>query len=92
MKACNIRLKEQGVGMVKRRNMCIETNAMAGLDTQEPATEPIIQPVAQKRTKNQELKQPSGVESVIAPLEEEPKKPSIKDRASALENNLEKPV
>ena len=30
LKACNTRLKEQGVGMVKRRNMCIESNAMAG--------------------------------------------------------------
>ena len=40
LKACNIRLKEQGVkGMVKSRNMCIETNGKAGLDTQEPATE-----------------------------------------------------
>ena len=24
MKECNTRLKEQGIGMVKRRNMCIE--------------------------------------------------------------------
>ena len=37
-----------------------------------------------------ELKQSSGVQSVIAPLEEEPKKPSIKDRASALEKQFGK--
>ena len=87
LKACNIRLKEQGVGMVKRRNLCIETNAEAGKKkVKEPATEPIIQPVAQEVS--QEPKQPSGVESVIAPLEEEPKKPSIKDRASALEKKF----
>ena len=89
LKACNIRLKEQGVGMVKRRNMCIESNAMAGLDTQEPATEPVVQPVAQKANKEPEPKQPSGVQSVIAPLEvEPPAKPSIKDRASALEKQF----
>ena len=29
MKACNTRLKEQGIGMVKRRNMCIETDGKA---------------------------------------------------------------
>jgi len=87
LKACNTRLKEQGVSMVKRRNLCIETNAEAGKKkVEEPATEPIIQPVAQEVS--QEPKQPSGVETVIAPLEEEPSKPSIKDRASALEKQF----
>ena len=71
LKACNIRLKEQGVGMVKRRNMCIESNAMAGLDTQEPAQVQPVQPIAQPKEPT-ELKQSSGVQSVIAPLEEEP--------------------
>ena len=47
--ACNTRLKEQGIGLVERRNMCIESDGKAGLKK-----------------------------------EEETKKPSIKDRASAL--------
>ena len=88
--ACNTRLKEQGVSMVKRRNMCIETDGKAGLIAQEePATEQLVQPVAQKVNKEPEPEQPSGVESVIAPLEE-PSKPSIKDRASALEKQFGK--
>lgn len=87
LKACNIRLREQGVSMVKSRTECIKTNAEAGKKkVEEPATEPIIQPVAQEVS--QEPKQPSGVETVIAPLEEEPSKPSIKDRASALEKQF----
>ena len=88
MKACNTRLKEQGIGMVKRRNMCIESNAMAGLDTQEPAQVQPVQPIAQPKEPT-ELKQSTGVQSVIAPLEvEPPAKPSIKDRASALEKQF----
>ena len=56
IEACNTRLKEQGIGMVKRRNMCIESNGKAGLKkVEEPKTEP---------------------------------KPSIKDRASALEKKF----
>ena len=51
--ACNNRLKEQGIGLVKRRNMCIESDGKAGLKK-----------------------------------EEETKKPSIKDRASALEEQF----
>ena len=51
--ACNTRLKEQGIGLVKRRNMCIESDGKAGLKK-----------------------------------EEETKKPSIKDRASALEEQF----
>lgn len=83
MKACNIRLKEQGVGIAKRGNMCIESDGKAGLKkVEEPVREPIVQPVAQQVS--QEPKQPSGVETVIAPLEE----PSIKDRASALAPQL----
>lgn len=90
LKDCNDRLKKQGVkSMVKRRNMCNESNAMAGLDTQEPAPIEPVQPIAQPKQPT-ELKQSSGVQTVIAPLEEEPKKPSIKDRASALENQFGK--
>lgn len=90
LEACNIRLKEQGVGMVKRRNMCIESNAKAGLKkVEESAPEPVVQPVAQKANKEPEPNQPSGVQSVIAPLQvESPTKPSIKDRASALEKQF----
>ena len=91
MKACNTRLKEQGIGMVKRRNMCIETDGKAGLKkVEEPQPEPVVQPVAQQVTNEPEPEQPSGVESVIAPLEEESSKPSIKDRASALEKQFGK--
>lgn len=88
MKACNIRLKEQGVGIAKRGNMCIESDGKAGLKkVEEPVREPIVQPVAQQVS--QEPKQPSGVETVIAPLEiKEPSNPSIKDRASALEKQF----
>lgn len=88
MKACNIRLKEQGVGIAKRGNMCIESDGKAGLKkVEEPAPEPIVQPVAQQVS--QEPKQPSGVETVIAPLEiKESSNPNIKDRASALEKQF----
>ena len=73
---CNIRLKKQGVtNMVKRRNMCIESNATADLDTQEPAPVQPVQPIAQPKEPT-ELKQSSGVESVIAQLEEEPEQPT----------------
>ena len=73
---CNNRLKEQGVkGMVNRRKMCVKSNAQAGLPTQEPAPVQPVQPIAQPKEPT-ELKQSSGVESVIAPLEEEPEQPT----------------
>ena len=79
------------IGMVKRRNMCIETDGKAGLKkVEEPQPEPVVQPVAQQVTNEPEPEQPSGVESVIAPLEEESSKSSIKDRASALEKQFGK--
>ncbi len=74
--ACNVRLEEQGVkGMVNRRKMCVKSNAQAGLPTQEPAPVQPVQPIAQPKEPT-ELKQSSGVESVIAPLEEEPEQPT----------------
>ena len=88
LKACNIRLREQGVSMVKSRSECIKTDGKAGLKkVEEPVPVQQVQPIAQPKEPT-ELKQSSGVESVIAPLEEEPKKPSIKDRASALEKQF----
>ena len=73
---CNGRLKIQGVkGMVNRLKMCNESNATAGLPTQEPAPIQPVQPIAQTKQPT-ELKQSSGVESVIAPLEEEPEQPT----------------
>ena len=91
LKDCNDRLEKQGVkGMVKRRKMCVKSNAKAGLPTQEPAPVQPVQPIAQPKEPT-ELKQSSGVQSVIAPLEvESPAKPSIKDRASALEKKFGK--
>ena len=74
--ACNVRLEKQGVkGMVNRRKMCVKSNAQAGLPTQEPAPVQPVQPIAQPKEPT-ELKQSSGVESVIAPLEEEPEQPT----------------
>ena len=67
--------------------MCNDSNATASLDTQEPVQQEIVQPIAQPKEPT-ELKQSSGVERVIAPLEEESSKPSIKDRASALEKKF----
>tara|TARA_B100000963_G_scaffold337088_1_gene332755 strand:+ start:8790 stop:9770 length:981 start_codon:yes stop_codon:yes gene_type:complete len=91
LQACNIRLKSQGVkGLVNRRTMCNNSNAEAGLSIQEPAPGQSDQTIAQPK-QSTELKQSSGVQSVIAPLEEEPKKQKsqkIKDRASALAPQL----
>lgn len=86
---CNTRLEDQGEeSMIKRRKMCIESNGTADLNqVEEPAPEQVVQPIAQPK-QPVELKQTSGVETVIAPLEEEPTKPSIKDRASALEKQF----
>ena len=76
LKDCNDRLKEQGVeGMVNRRKMCVKSNAMAGLPTQEPSPVQPVQPITQPKEPT-ELKQPSGVESVIVPLEQEPEQPT----------------
>ena len=81
---CNIRLERQGVkSRVRRLKMCNDSNATADLDTQEPAPVQPDQTNAQPKQPT-ELKQSSGVQSVIAPLEE----PSIKDRASALEKQF----
>jgi len=81
---CNIRLERQGVkSRVRRLRMCNDSNATADLDTQEPAPVQPDQTIAQPKQPT-ELKQSSGVQSVIAPLEE----PSIKDRASALEKQF----
>lgn len=81
---CNIRLERQGVkSRVRRLKMCNDSNATADLDTQEPAPVQPDQTIAQPKQPT-ELKQSSGVQSVIAPLEE----PSIKDRASALEKQF----
>ena len=77
LRECNNRLKSQGVkGMVNRRNMCIESDGEAGKKAeQEPDTVQPVQPIAQPKEPT-ELKQPSGVESVIAPLEEESEQPT----------------
>ena len=76
LSACKDRLKIQGVkGMVNRLKMCNDSNATAGLPTQEPAPIQPVQPIAQPKQPT-ELKQSSGVESVIAPLEEEPEQPT----------------
>ena len=91
LQACNIRLERQGVkSRVKRLKMCNDSNATADLDTLEPAPVQPDQTIAQPKQPT-ELKQSSGVQSVIAPLEEEPKKQKsqkIKDRASALAPQL----
>ena len=76
LQACNVRLEEQGVkGFVTRKNMCIESDGNAGLPAQEPAPVQPDQPIAQTKEPT-ELKKSSGVQSVIAPLEEEPEQPT----------------
>ena len=76
LRACNVRLKSQGVkNMVERRKMCIESDGEAGKEVEEPAPIQPVQPIAEPKEPT-ELKQSSGVESVIAPLEEEPEQPT----------------
>jgi hypothetical protein len=73
---CNIRLERQGVkSRVRRLKMCNDSNATADLDTQEPAPVQPDQTIAQPKQPT-ELKQSSGVQSIIAPLEEEPEQPT----------------
>ena len=73
VKACNDRLKEKfpNKGLIWRRTKCAEDSSFG---TESPS-KPSAQPIAQQKEPT-ELKQPSGVESVIAPLEEEPEQPT----------------
>ena len=56
LQACNIRLQKQGVGIAKRGNMCIQSNAQAGKKVEEPVQQEIVQPSFKDRASALESK------------------------------------